>query len=102
MKIVCDKCKKKFDSSKIKLKEVNVTDEIIEISYKCPKCKEKYIVGYKDKEILENIQKIKELDREATNVTNNNDIVNLLKMRKNLKDRNVELSERYKSFFREC
>lgn len=100
MKIICDECKKTFKANKIKLKTENITDEIKRIYYYCPKCKYKYVVGFKDKEIEENIERIKELDREAINTTDNADIVNLIKKRDNLKQRNIEKSNRYMSLFR--
>ena len=37
MKIICDKCNKKFEHTKIKLKETKITDNITQIYYKCPK-----------------------------------------------------------------
>lgn len=98
MKIICNECKKNFKLKKLKAE--NITDEIKRIYFICPKCKHKYIVSYIDKEIEENIKRIKELDREAINTTDDVDIVNLIKKRNNLKQRNLEKSERYMSLFK--
>ena len=67
MKVICDYCNKEIKPSKIKLKEIKVTNEITKVSYKCPKCKYEYIVAYKDEEIRENIKRIKELAYQLLN-----------------------------------
>lgn len=95
MKLMCDNCNKEFKFTKIKLKEKKVTNEISKIYYKCPKCKYEYIVSYKDKEVRENIKAIKTFSYEAINGDKNV----MLKIQ-NLKDRNLELSNRYKALFR--
>lgn len=92
---MCDNCNKEFKLTKIKLKEKKVTNEISKIYYKCPKCKHEYIVSYKDKEVRENIEVIKMLSYELIN----GDRTAVLKIQ-NLKDRNLELSNRYKALFR--
>lgn len=97
MKIICDKCNKKFEHTKIKLKETKITDNITQIYYKCPKCKFKYVVGYKDNEIRENIKRIKKLSSEALNYDKE-----VLKKIRNLKGRNMELNYRYMSLFKGC
>ena len=71
-----------------------------EYYYTCPKCKHKYVISYEDDEIRENIKRIKELDREAASVTDNNEIVNLMKKRNNLKNRNLEKSNQYMVVFK--
>lgn len=95
MKVNCDNCHKNFDSKKIKLKEKKITNEIIQISYKCPKCKFTYIVGYKDKEIIENINRIRELSKQLVE----GEQQAALKIH-NLKMRNNELNCRYKVLFK--
>lgn len=97
MKIICDKCNKKFEHTKIKLKETKITDNITQIYYKCPKCKFKYVVGYKDNEIRENIKRIKKLSSEALNGDKE-----VLKKIRNLKERNMELNYRYMGLFKGC
>lgn len=96
MKLMCDNCDKEFKFSKIKLKEKNITNEISKIYYKCPLCKFEYIVSYKDKEVRENIKAINILYQEAVK----GDKTALIKIQ-NLKERNIELSNRYKALFRE-
>ena len=44
---------------------------------------------------------IKELDKEAINITDNNEIVNIMKKRNNLKNRNIEKSNQYMIIFKE-
>ena len=58
------------------------------------------VISYEDDEIRENIKRIKELDREAANATDNNEIVNLMKKRNNLKNRNLEKSNQYMVVFK--
>ncbi|MBN3405726.1 hypothetical protein CF088_10580 [Clostridium botulinum] len=50
METYCDKgCKKKFEIKEFK--ERKLKDGVIETYFKCPKCGEKYICFYTDKEI---------------------------------------------------
>lgn len=95
MKIICDYCNNEIKPTKIKLKERKVTNEITKVSYKCPKCKREYIVAYKDEEVRENIKRIKILSYQLVN----GDRTAALKIQ-NLKERNLELSNRYKALFR--
>ena len=100
MKIQCNECEAVFKSSRIKIRKEKITNSIIRYYYTCPKCKFKYVISYEDDEIRENIKRIKELDREAANVTDNNEIVNLMKKRNNLKNRNLEKSDQYMVVFK--
>ena len=100
MKIMCNECETVFKSSRIKIRKKKITKQIIQYYYTCPKCKFKYVISYEDDEIRENIKKIKELDREAANATDNNEIVNLMKKRNNLKNRNLEKSDQYMVVFK--
>lgn len=95
MKLICDNCNKEFKLSRVKLKKKKVSDEIIKIFYRCPKCKCEYIVAYQDEEVRENIKRIKELSYQLVN----GDRTAVLKIQ-NLKERNLELSNRYKALFR--
>ena len=97
---MCDECETVFKSSKIKIRKKKITKQIIQYYYTCPKCKFKYVISYEDDEIRENIKRIKELDREAASVTDNNEIVNLMKKRNNLKNRNLEKSDQYMVVFK--
>lgn len=96
MKIICDNCNKEFKFSKIKIKEQRITEQISKMYYRCPKCKCEYVIAYKDKEVRENIEVIKMLSYELIN----GDRTAVLKIQ-NLKERNVELSNRYKAFFKQ-
>ena len=100
MKIQCNECEAVFKSSRIKIRKEKITDKIIQYYYTCPKCKFKYVISYEDDEIRENIKRIKELDREAASATDNNEIVNLMKKRNNLKNRNLEKSDQYMVVFK--
>ena len=95
MKLICDNCNKEFKLSRVKLKKKKVTNEIIKIFYRCPKCKCEYIVAYQDEEVRENIKRIKELSYDAVKGDN----TAVIKI-DNLKKRNLELSNRYKALFR--
>ena len=100
MKIMCDECEAVFKSNRIKIRKKKITKQIIQYYYTCPKCKHKFVISYEDDEIRENIKRIKELDREAASATNNNEIVNLMKKRNNLKNRNLEKSDQYMVVFK--
>ena len=100
MKIQCNECGAIFKSSRIKIRKKKITKQIIQYYYTCPKCKHKFVISYEDDEIRENIKRIKELDREAANATDNNEIVNLMKKRNNLKNRNLEKSDQYMVVFK--
>ena len=97
---MCNECEAVFKSSRIKIRKKKITKQIIQYYYTCPKCKFKYVISYEDDEIRENIKRIKELDREAANATDNNEIVNLMKKRNNLKNRNLEKSDQYMVVFK--
>ena len=101
MKIQCNECEAVCKSSRVKIRKEKITNSIIRYYYTCPKCKFKYVISYEDDEIRENIKRIKELDREAANATDNNEIVNLMKKRNNLKNRNIEKSNQYMIIFKE-
>ena len=98
--IECNECGAIFKNTRIKIRKEKITDKIIRYYYTCPKCKFKYVISYEDDEIRENIKRIKELDREAASVTDNNEIVNLMKKRNNLKNRNLEKSDQYMVVFK--
>ena len=100
MKIQCNECGAIFKNTRIKIRKEKITDKIVQYYYTCPKCKFKYAISYEDDEIRENIKRIKELDREAASVTDNNEIVNLMKKRNNLKNRNLEKSDQYMVVFK--
>ena len=100
MKIQCNECGAIFKNTRIKIRKEKITNSIIRYYYTCPKCKFKYVISYEDDEIRENIKRIKELDREAANATDNNEIVNLMKKRNNLKNRNLEKSDQYMVVFK--
>ena len=100
MKIMCDECEVVFKSSRIKIRKKKITKQIIQYYYTCPKCKHKFVISYEDDEIRDNIKRIKEHDREAANATDNNEIVNLMKKRNNLKNRNLEKSDQYMVVFK--
>ena len=100
MKIMCDECEAVFKSSRIKIRKKKITKQIIQYYYTCPKCKHKFVISYEDDEIRENIKRIKELDKEAINITDNNEIVNIMKKRNNLKNRNIEKSDQYMVVFK--
>lgn len=95
MKIRCDNCNKEFKIKNVKLKEEEIAEGITKIFYKCPKCKYEYIVSYRDKEILDNIGRIKELTKEVEQGSKEAEV-----KIKNLIERNKIKSARYKALFK--
>lgn len=99
IKTKCDHCGKEFKLKAKMIKEKKVTDEVVKISFKCPKCKGDFSVGYKDKEINENIQLMNKISEEIRDKDKWEpmELENLLKRFNNLKQRNLELNARYKA-----
>lgn len=101
IKVICDYCKKDFKLKAKMIKEKKITDEVVKISYKCPKCGHPFVVGYKDKEINENIKLMNDISIEIRDKHKWEplELDNLLKRFNNLKQRNLELNARYKAIF---
>lgn len=101
IKVKCDHCEKDFKLKQKMIKEKKITDEIIRITYKCPCCKVDYSVGYKDKEINENIEAMGKISEEirSNDKWEPMELENLRIRFNNLKQRNLELNARYKDIF---
>lgn len=66
MKVICDNCKREFETSRDMLKERYLGAMITEIYYICPKCEKKYLVclqNIKTRELKRRIDKLKEAIR---------------------------------------
>lgn len=101
IKVNCDKCNQIFKFKPKMIKEENITNTVVRMYYKCPKCRHKYIVGYKDEEIQKNIEYIQNTVQE---LKTRNDLTpeetdKYSKEFKELKDRNIELDSRYKAIY---
>ena len=64
MKVICDDCKKEFVVKKKIIKSEKLFDTVERTYFCCPKCRKKYVISYVDKEIKENIKRIKNLKGE--------------------------------------
>lgn len=95
--ITCDDCKKVFAISNKKIKTEKICNDIERTYFTCSKCKKKYVISYFDKEIKENIKKLKCLRGEylRKEIT----LKNYEKKCKNLIERNKSLNARYKALY---
>ncbi len=103
MNVVCDKCKHEFKVKPNRIKTKYITDDVEKMYFKCPKCKDEYIVGYRDSEVRDNIERIvaivDEINQNRVKYTLQA-IESLQREYGELKDRNMELSNRYKALFK--
>ncbi len=96
----CDECGKDFKLKQGRIRTENVAEEIERTYFKCPKCKHKFIVMYKDAEIKENLKemdnikiKIQELLKEKK------DVSKLMQQYKKIHCKNLDISEKYKKIY---
>lgn len=61
VKTVCNDCGKVFILKPFMVIEQKLDSSTTKIFFKCPKCKKEYLVGYKNREIINNNQKINEI-----------------------------------------
>lgn len=101
IKIKCDYCGKQFKLKAKMIREKKITDEITKLSFKCPKCKGDFAVSYKDKEINENIKIMNDIAEEIKNKDKFEpmELDTLTEKFNKLKQRNLEVSNRYKAIF---
>lgn len=101
LKAICDECKLEFKFKSKMIKEEKVTDSVARMYYKCPNCRHKYIVGYKDKEIQDNINYIQTTVQVLKNRKDLTpmDADKYSKEFRELQERNIELNNRYKAIY---
>lgn len=102
MNVVCDKCKHEFKVKPNRIKTKYITDDVEKMFFKCLKCKEEYIVGYRDSEVRENIERIVNIVDDINQNRSKYSIKEIESLQKEygeFKDRNIELSNRYKALF---
>lgn len=97
MKIVCDGCKKEFTIKKKSIRSEKVFDIVERTFFCCPKCRKKYVISYADKEIKDNIKRLKlikgkYLRKEVTFEEYEKECRDIL-------ERNKSLNTRYKSLY---
>ena len=97
MKVICDDCKKDFVVKKKLIKSEKLFNSVERTYFCCPKCRKRYVISYVDKEIKENIKRLKCLRSEYQRKEKN--LKNYEKKCKNLIERNKALNARYKALF---
>lgn len=97
MKVICDDCKKDFVVKKKLIKSEKLFNSVERTYFCCPKCRKRYVISYVDKEIKENIKRLKCLRGEYLRKEIN--LKNYEKKCKNLIERNKSLNARYKALF---
>ncbi|BDR66732.1 hypothetical protein K144313037_p20060 (plasmid) [Clostridium tetani] len=98
--VTCDKCNKDFKLKQSRLKTEIVAEGIERTYFKCPKCKHKFIVMYKDKEIEENLKEMDSMKVQVQKLINEKkDTKKLMERYEELYYRNLDISEIYKSLY---
>lgn len=97
MKVICEDCKKDFVVKKKLIKSEKLFNSVERTYFCCPKCRKRYVISYVDKEIKENIKRLKCLRGEYLRKEIN--LKNYEKKCKNLIARNKALNARYKALF---
>lgn len=97
MKVICDDCKKDFVVKKKLIKSEKLFNSVERTYFCCPKCRKRYVISYVDKEIKENIKRLKCLRGEylRKEIT----LKNYEKKSRNLIERNKTLNARYKALY---
>ncbi|MEN8075729.1 hypothetical protein ABFP60_02140 [Clostridioides difficile] len=95
--IVCDQCKNEFTLKKKLVKREKLFDAVERTYFCCPKCKKKYVISYVDKEIKENIKRLKNLKGEF--LRKQLTVEEYEKEHKELLERNNSLNARYKALY---
>lgn len=97
MKVICDDCKKDFVVKKKLIKSEKLFNSVERTYFCCPKCRKRYVISYVDKEIKENIKRLKCLRGEylRKEIT----LKNYEKKSRNLIERNKVLNARYKALY---
>lgn len=97
MKVICDDCKKEFVVKKKIIKSEKLFDTVERKYFCCPKCRKKYVISYVDKEIKENIKRIKNLKGEL--LRKELTIEEYEREYKDIIERNNSLNARYKTLY---
>ncbi|MBU3208519.1 hypothetical protein KPL28_02580 [Clostridium algidicarnis] len=98
--VTCDKCNKDFKLKQSRLKTEIVAEGIERTYFKCPECKHKFIVMYKDEEVKENLvemDSLKEVMQEMTN--EKKDTKELKVICEKLYVKNLETNDKYKELY---
>lgn len=102
MSVSCDKCSYEFKVKPGKVRTKFITNEIEKMYFKCPKCRKEYIVAYRDKEVLNNTIRIHSITRQirqGQGKLSEYEFEALQNEFEGLKQRNLELSNRYKAIY---
>lgn len=98
--VTCDDCRKQFKLKINRIFKEKVIKNIERSYFVCPHCKRKYIIGYEDQEVKDNISKIHNIREQRNELTPDSEESNLLLEEHNkLHKRNIEISNKYKSIY---
>jgi len=98
--VTCDKCNKEFKLKQSRLKTKIVAEGIERSYFKCPECKHKFIIMYKDKEIKENLKEMDNIKIQIQELLKSDKSTeNLIEQYEKLYYRNLDISENYKSLY---
>ena len=95
--IVCDQCKNEFTLKKKLIKTEKLFDTIERTYFCCPKCRKEYVISYVDKEIKENIKRLKSIKGEV--LRKELTVEEYEKEYKDIIERNNSLNARYKALY---
>lgn len=100
--VCCDKCGNEFKIKPGKVKTKFITNEIEKMYFKCPECRKEYIVAYRDKEVMTNTTRLISITRQirqGQGKLSEYEFEALQNEFEGLKQRNLELSNRYKAIY---
>lgn len=98
--VTCDECKHKFKLKPSKIKIEKVTEEVERTYFVCPKCKHRFIVIYKDKELNDNLIKMESIRKKAGKLNpKKKEFKELLDKYNELYERNLKISNQYRKVY---
>lgn len=98
--VTCDECEKEFKLKQSRIKVEVVAEEIEKSYFRCPKCKHKFIIMYKDREVKENLKEMDNIKIQIQELLKNHKNVEcLIEQYEKLYYRNLDISENYKSLY---
>lgn len=92
----CDNCHETFTVNKIKSKRVGVYqgNQIRFTYFDCPKCKKKYFVGIKEKQLNKLIAKLKRLQKKIRLLIGDGDVDAIEKLQDQCEQLQIEIKSR--------
>ncbi|EQB3101459.1 hypothetical protein ACYIU4_002822 [Clostridium botulinum] len=98
--VTCDNCEEEFKLKQNRIRIETIEEEIERTYFKCPNCKHKFIIMFKDKEVKENLKEMDKIKLKIQeSLKNKKDVGNFIDKYEKLYYRNLEISDKYKSLY---